>query len=181
MPSLSLVPFQLSFPGDWFPAVPVSDCLDVEREQRDGSQWLRSIHDYLMWRAGDCWRKLHRSGQRQSTARWEYLNAAKLISEILLSTRPLNLSESLQAKKDAQAQAELNIMRGAAIPPSREEIKLMTLPRPSLVAELMRDPLYTDARRLNGLAKRKLARMVVQSRQRRAVMSESAAAERRSA
>ena len=71
-------------------------------------------------------------------------------------------------------------MRGAAIPPSREEIKLIAMPRPALVAELMRDPLYTDARRLNGLAKRKLARMVVQSRQRRAVMSESAA-ERRSA
>lgn len=181
MPHLSLVPFQLSFPGDWFPAMPVSDCLDSERDARDGVGWLNSVHDYLMWRAGDCWRKLHRAGQRQSASRWEYLEAAKLITDILSSTRPRTLSESLQARKDAQAQAELDIMRGAAIPPSREEIKLMAMLRPALVAELMRDPLYTDARRLNGLAKRKLARMVVQSRQRRAAMAETVAAERRSA
>lgn len=181
MPRLSLVPFQLSFPGDWFPAMPVSDCLDSERDARDGVGWLNSVHAYLMWRAGGCWRKLHRAGQRQSASRWEYLDAARLITEILSTEKHATLAESIQAKKDDRAQAELDIMRGAPLPLSSEEIRLTTQSRPALVAELMCDPLYTDARLLGGLAKRKLALMVVQSRQRRAVMSESAAAERRSA
>lgn len=80
------------------------------------------------------------------------------------------------SRPDAELQAELDIQRGAPIPPSPEETKLQSLTRPALARELLRDPLYTDERLLSGLPKRKLIRMVIQSRQR---LAADAATERK--
>lgn len=167
MASLSLVPFQLSLPGfEFF----LQSFPDQEKEERTRSEWLKSVRDYCLWRAGDGWRRLGRAGQRQSPERWEYLEAARLIISLLAA--------SAVSRADQAAQLELDVARGAAIPLSASEFKLTIENRNALVAELLRDPLYTDARLLRSLTKNKLARMVMQSRQRRVADAQT---ERRSA
>lgn len=175
MPSLSLVPFQYSFPGFEFLSVAgyldssSSSGVDLEREQRSGLQWLKSVREYCMWRAGECWRRLNREGDRWKRSRWEYLDAARLITDVLSSDAE---SSSTESANDAALQFELDIARGGSIPLTLEETQLTNKPRAVLVDELMRDCLYSSRRALSGLAKRKLARMVTQSRERRAAAVE---------
>lgn len=167
---LALVPFQLSLEGfgppvsDFIAAALSSSPWDLEKEKRTSQQWLKSVRDYCMWRAGDGWRKLQQ-GERWSAARWEYLDAARLITDILLTGSKPTPKESA---KDAAAQAQLDLMRGLAAPLSPEENKLLQRPRAQLVDELLRDSLYTDGRLLSRLPRRKLARMVSESRERAA-------------
>lgn len=169
MTCLSLVPYQLPLPG--LDARPLARmdylALDTDRDCRDGRQWLKAIRGYLYWRAGEDWRRIG-STDRWNTARWEYLDAAKLITDIMLSRRLLSPEKSAQAEIDANAQADLDIMRGAPLPLTLNESQLTNKNRASLVSELMNDPLYTDSRLLAHLPKRKLARMVMQSRERKA-------------
>ena len=181
---LVLVPFQfaLQFPDFGYYSlagaidIPSSLGIDLEHEMRTGLQWLKSVRAYCMWRAGDSWRKLNRSGERWKSSRAEYLDAARLITEILSTDHEVNPAQSAL---DAAAQADLDIMRGQApIPLSLAEKQLSEKPRAALVDELMRDPLYTNRRLLEHLPKNKLARMVTQSRERRAA---DAAQERRTA
>lgn len=75
-------------------------------------------------------------------------------------------AESVRAKRDQSLQLDLDVKRGGPIPLTPEETSLANQTRAALVDALMRDPLYTDARLLSHLPKRKLARMVVQSRER---------------
>lgn len=87
----------------------------------------------------------------------------------------LSPAESVRVKRDATLQLQLDVQRGAPLPLTPEENLLAKQPRGALVDALMRDPLYTDARLLSHLPKRKLARMLSQSRQR---VAADAAAER---
>src|SRR6185437_16383486 len=88
MPGLFLHPIQLSLPG--IESGRVSEYLavssgDNERDNRTGLEWLKSVREYCIWRAGNSWRKLWKSDQRWNPERWDYLEAAKLISDILLT------------------------------------------------------------------------------------------------
>lgn len=172
MPSLWLVPFQLSFPGMGSLSVPPlvgSGDEENAKAKRDGRQWLLSIRAYLEQRAGLGWRKLHRAGERWNPIFLDYEQAARTITDILSTRLNLNPAESAS---DAAVQADLDIVRGAPIPLSLAEKTLTEKPRAALVDELMRDPLYTSRRLLDHLPKRKLARMVTQSRERRAADGE---------
>ncbi len=171
MASLFLVPFQLSLPGFDFVSQGLPFPKDRDKENRTGAEWLESARDWCLWRAGASWRS------RQRVER-DFVDAARCITDILVTGGKLTPKEEKQAKLDAAAQAELDIMRGAAIPLSASEFKLTKENRNALVAELLRDPLYTDARLLRSLTKNKLARMVMQSRQRRVADAQT---ERRSA
>jgi hypothetical protein len=175
MPALFLAPLQLSLPG--IERGRVSEYIavsagDKERDNRTDLEILKSVRDYCIWRAGNSWRKLWKPDQRWNPERWDYLDAARLIADILLTP---NLPKPY-SRPDAVLQAELDIQRGAPIPLSPEETKLLEKTRPALARELLRDPLYTDARLLSGLPKTKLVRMVIQSRQR---LAADAAAEKR--
>jgi hypothetical protein len=87
----------------------------------------------------------------------------------ILSTPEL-WAPPLDVKADQLAQMELDVLRGAAAPPSLEENHLASKPRAALVDELMIDPLYTNRRLLSHLSRQKLARMVLQSRERLAAI-----------
>lgn len=175
MPALTLVPFQLSFIGDGFPVagLDVFSGDNLERDKRTGLEWLKSVRDYCIWRSGAPWRKLLKPDQRWNSERWDYLEAYRLITDIMSTGGQVN---PVNSARDAAAQAELDIRRGAPIPLTPEETSLLNQPRPALVKALMRDPLYTDARLLSHLPKRKLARMLAQSRLR---LAADAAAEKR--
>lgn len=112
MPALTLVPFQLSFEGFGVSQGAVTGISgsgsglsgDLEKEQRSGRQWLKSVESYCLWRAGESWRKVHTAEGRWNAVRWEYLDAARLITDILLtkatqtSRYPIRMiSQSLQA------------------------------------------------------------------------------------
>lgn len=58
---------------------------DKERDNRTDLEWLKSVRDYCMWRSGAPWRKLWKPDQRWNSERWDYLEAARLISDILLT------------------------------------------------------------------------------------------------
>jgi hypothetical protein len=88
--SLALVPYQPYLPGlevfrpsgrSEFRALDKNG--DTFRDRRSGQQWLKSIRGYLSWRAGDDWRALHHEGVRYDSARWEYLDACRLVMDIL--------------------------------------------------------------------------------------------------
>lgn len=142
MGRLFLVHFQLSLPG--FGTIDAATG-SMERE-RSGEAWVRSARKYLLSQAK------------------AYTDAAHLLSAHLHN--PAIWDSHLQIARDAQAQLELDLMRGLPAPFSPEETKLSQEPRAHLVDELMCDPLYTDGRLLSRLSRRKLARMVSQSRER---------------
>ena len=178
MQRLWLVPFQLSLPGMGSLSVPPLTGLGEEeraKAKRDGRQWLLSIRAYLEQRAGLGWRKLHLAGERWNPIFLDYEQAARTITGILSTGLE---STPVQSARDAAAQADLDIVRGAPLPLTLAEKQLSERPRAALVDELMRDPLYTERRLLEHLPKNKLARMVTQSRERRAA---DAALERRRA
>lgn len=162
MPRLFLVPFQLSLPGmgTLKQQRPARISPDKLRDIRSGEEWMRAVCAYL-----------------RSTAR-DYQESAGLITYLLHS--PALWDSPKQIARDQAAQLELDIMRGSVpIPLTLKEKQLAKKTRAALVAELLRDPLYTDGRLLSRLPKRKLARMVTQSRERLAAAG--AAAERRRA
>lgn len=91
---LFAVPYQLSL----FPAVTRADAGqsnppvgESERDRRSGSQWLKSIHAYLEFRAGESWRRLESPAQRNSPDRWEYLEAIRFLNDLTsgLEYRPV--------------------------------------------------------------------------------------------
>lgn len=181
MRALTLVPFQLLFSGDGFLVAGIdtfSSGDDSRRDQRTGLQWLKAAREYCTWRSGASWRKLWKADERWDSERWDYLEAARLITDILSTGGRLTPAESARAERDNPLQAELDVKRGAPVPLTPEETKLLNMKRPALARELLRDPLYVDARLLSHLPKRKLVRMVVQSRQR---LAADAAADRRMA
>jgi hypothetical protein len=138
--------------------VPVSDreaTRDPERDRRDGAQWLKSAIAYCNWRAGEPWRKTWRSdSERWAVSRWEYLDAARLLSDLLVApaqvpARPQPVLPSLNTEPGY----------------TPEEIELSTKPVKWLVDELMRaDSRYTLRGTLMHLRRLKLARLLVRAR-----------------
>lgn len=59
---------------------PLVDMTDQERDARSTAEWLDAISGYLEFRAGDSWRRIHRSDQRYNPVRWYYLDALRLIN-----------------------------------------------------------------------------------------------------
>lgn len=60
-----------------------SDYSDDGRGTRTGREWLESIRDYCLWRAGSNWRRISSKKQRQSVDRWWYLNGCRAINDLL--------------------------------------------------------------------------------------------------
>lgn len=84
---IHLVAYQLPLPGISVPGLraqsDVSAQQQDERDSRDGKQWLLAVRGYLRWRAGDDWRKIRTAKDRWNPDRWQYLEAANLITDIL--------------------------------------------------------------------------------------------------
>jgi hypothetical protein len=114
---------------------------DSERDKRSGSQWRRSIEAYLTWRAGEAWR---RSSDRNSSERWYYLDAVRLLNGIgfvpLASPTPISCR---------------------ALTPATDSLPSST----ALVNELMQlRPELSARRTLMHFQRVKLARMVEEAR-----------------
>lgn len=141
------IPIQLSmgFPGFEFPVSWPTE--EQERDRRSGPQWLKSISDYLKWRAGMAWR---RSSDRSNPNRLWYLNGVRCVQDVMYAP-----AESLQLV--------LPCIDGVACI-SEFERGLAALGRSVLVDRLMAaSPLFTDRRRLSFLPKMKLARMLARA------------------
>lgn len=152
-----------------FPVAPSGETRDFERQNRDGTQWLRSAIAYCNWRSGDSWRKIWRgTRERRNPDRLYYLGGVRLLTDILYSepvVKPLVPQLVLPA---------INAEPGY----SPEEIELSKQPAKRLVDELMAiDPSMTMRRSLLRLRRAKLARMLVKARQ----LAASAQPERRQA
>jgi hypothetical protein len=122
------------------------------RDKRTARQWIDSVVAYCEWRAGEPWRRLSDPEQRWDRERWNYLDASRLVREAYFeSERPKGLYVPLPV---------LN----AAPPPLPSELKLAKLSRSALISALIEEnPQYTDARRLK-FTRRKLARMLAETR-----------------
>lgn len=140
----ALVPFQLSFAGPGFARADIPGM----NSNRSGQAWVRSARNYLLTQAK------------------AYTVAAAFLTAHLLN--PAIWDTPKQIARDLQAQLQLDMSRGLPPPLSPDENRLSHRPRAQLVGELLRDPLYTDGRLLSRLPRRKLARMVRESRERSA-------------
>ena len=121
------------------------------RNRRTCEQWLRSISEYCLWRAGERWRSLTLPEHRNDPERWAYLDAARLIEDCRYT--PIRKLEpvlpSLNSLKISAAQS-----------------KLAAHPRSWLVDRLMEaDSRLTDRQRLAHLSRIKLAGMLTAVRQ----------------
>jgi hypothetical protein len=121
---------------------------DLQRKMRTADQWIRSILAYLDWRAGDCWRNLSFREQRSSPSRWEYLNAARLVSDLRYSF-PVPAASLPPPKK----------------PPKPHPVsKFDSLSRAQLVDRLLQaDSRLSSRKLLSGLARPKLAAMLTRA------------------
>jgi hypothetical protein len=147
MPALEAVAFQLPL----FSWLPWGDGTGMDsRARRTPDQILRSVIDYLTWRAGECWRNLSFPEQRNARDRWDYLSAARLVETVRYG----------EPKKPVAVADPLNQIPS----PSSLEISLRQKPRAELVRELMRRRAdLTDRRLLCHLPRPKLAAMLARA------------------
>ena len=123
---------------------------DAERDRRSCQQWLRSILSYLEFRSGASWRRLSDPEQRWNPERLDYLVAIRKVQSIIAG-QSLSL-ELLNKKTDDVRVGRLAVMG-----------------RDWLVTELLRaNPSLTDRKILFRLRCVKLARMLVEARDRAA-------------
>jgi hypothetical protein len=126
----------------------LSTMTDDERDHRTGGQWLRSVHAYLNFRAGDDWR---RGDTRNSAERWYYIDAIRFLNGAgrdLMEFRPVS---TILTSKDIS------------------DIRLSSLasrPVCDLVDELIQlNPLLHDRKILSHFTRLKLARLVIAARE----------------
>ena len=131
-----------------FEAGAETDTQSVQEDSRTGAQILRSILQYLEWRASR-----GRSGQlsreqRNDPLRWYYIDAYRAVGAAAFN----------------EAVSALNHLTPFLLPDNSIDprIRLMVdYPRAMLVSALMRlDPSLTNKRMLGGLRKAKLAAMI---------------------
>jgi hypothetical protein len=126
------------------------------RNRRTCEQWLRSIAEYCLWRAGESWRSLRLPEHRNDPERWDYLDAARLIEDCRHA--PIRRIEPVLPALDSSLKI------------SAAQSKLAVHPRSWLVARLMEaDSGFTDRRILSHLSRIKLAGMLAAMRQSRRV------------
>jgi hypothetical protein len=114
-----------------------------EVDGRSGLQWLKSAIGYCEWRAGLDWR---RSSQRNDPERWYYLDAVRLLNDLIQV-----------APKDAP-QFALPSFDPA---PTPAQLRYREMKRSALVTALMREnPRLTNRRILSHFSTEKLARML---------------------
>ena len=113
-----------------------------EIDGRNGLQWLKSAIGYCAWRAGLDWR---RSSQRNDPDRWYYLDAIRLMTDVLYTV----------PKGPAFALPDFSPS------PTPAELRYREMKHSALVAALMREnPRLTSRRTLMHLSREKLAHML---------------------
>lgn len=129
----------VSSPSDW----------NDGRDARNERQWLESIRDYCLWRAGN-WRRVSSRSQRESADRWWYLNGARTVTDILL-TPP----------KETSLKPALPVLNPTRFIDERAR-DFDARNRSWLADELMRwNPALTDRVLLARLSHEKLVRMLL--------------------
>jgi hypothetical protein len=122
---------------------------DAERDRRSGLQWLRSILSYLEFSSGQAWRRLSDPEQRWHPERLWYLDGIRAVQTLLASPTP---TQTFEKKTD-----DVRIGR------------LVAMGRGWLATELWRaNPSLTDLRILLRLRPAKLARILIEARDRQA-------------
>ncbi len=161
MALLLLVPMQLKLPGMGLARFDSASSFlseDLERDLRNGRQWLASIQSYCKFRAGLAWR---RASDRFNPNRLWYMNGLRCVQDVLYA--PV---ESLQLVLPTLDRVDC--LTGF-------ERELAAMDRSILVTRLMAaSSFFTDRRLLSHLPKMKLARMLARA-------EESAQTERRRA
>jgi hypothetical protein len=121
---------------------------DLERDHRTPGQWLRSIQAYLEFMAGNAWRH---PANRSNPTHVYYINAMRTLNGLAPNriALPRNITMTPKTVRDIQIAA------------------LAARDRSSLVSELMAaDANLTDRKILSHLEKHKLARMILDARER---------------
>lgn len=149
--ALFLVPLQLAFfgMGSVNLSGPPLDFHRVqwEKDNRSGTQWLKSVLAYCEFRAGAPWRRLSEPSQRWNAERLWYLNGVRAVNDVL------------HAPERATQLALPSLSPCTTI--SKHTAGLAALDRGTLVSRLMEaSPLFSNRRLLSRLSKLKLARMV---------------------
>lgn len=129
---------------------------DKERARRTGSQWLRAVISYLEFRSGDSWRRLSDPQERNSSERWWYLDGLRTVLEVQggLQAQGISLVQATPAKAEKLAD-------------DFRVVKLQSLSRVDLAMRLMQErPELTNLKLLSHLQKPKLARMLVEAKDR---------------
>jgi hypothetical protein len=149
---LSIVPVQLLLFAwrkvhSWRP-FPAGQML---RDQRTARQWIDSVTAYCEWRAGESWRCLSDSEQRNDPERWAYLDAIRLIlSQQYVLERPLLVQPATPDPLESEIQAYAGWPREALV-----DVLLMLDRRQG-------ERKLTNRRLLKRLHWTKLARLIVE-------------------
>lgn len=120
---------------------------------RSGRQWLESAIAYCHWRSGNAWRRLSTSAERWAPERGAYLDAERLLTDVLREPDEPNIIHAL-----------LPDLRAAA-PVLAGEVEYRSWRRDVLARALIQEnPSYSDFKLLSHLPRPKLARMLAETR-----------------